>query len=156
MVGVGIGVLVACSADTLAAPSVTGVDAAAGVQAAYLSTRCVDAWSPKVLRGGMGAHFVLAIEERVNLLEKATAFNGLVVATNLEASQSLYALDLTQPVALMVGNEGAGLSADLLAVAGARIRIPMPGKIESLNAAAAAAICLFERVRQLDRKVGMA
>lgn len=122
--------------------------AAAGVKVAWLSTGCADAWSPRVLRAGMGAHFALAIEERVNLLEKAAGFVGLTVATSLAASRSLYALDLTGPVALMAGNEGAGLSAGLLAVANAQIRIPMPGNIESLNVAAATSICLFERVRQ--------
>jgi len=122
--------------------------AAAGVHVAYLSTHCVDVWSPKVLRGGMGAHFVLAIEERVNLPEKAAAFAGLTVATSLNATQSLYDLDLTGPIAFIVGNEGAGMTADLLAAAGVQVRIPMPGKVESLNAAAAASICLFERVRQ--------
>lgn len=123
--------------------------AAAGVQVAYLSTHCADAWSPRVLRGGMGAHFVLAIEERVNLFDKAAAFSGMTVATSLGATPSLYDLDLTGPVAFMVGNEGAGLSAGLLAAAGRQVRIPMPGRVESLNAAAAASICLFERVRQI-------
>lgn len=127
--------------------------AAAGVQAVWLSTGCADAWSPKVLRAGMGAHFVLAIEERVNLLEKAAAFGGMIVATSLAATRSLYDLDLTGSVALLAGNEGAGLSADLLAAANTQIRIPMPGRIESLNVAAATSICLFERVRQCTAKV---
>ncbi len=122
--------------------------AAAGVQVAWLSTGCADAWSPRVLRAGMGAHFGLAIEERVNLSEKAAGFAGLTVATSLAATSSLYALDMTGPVALMVGNEGAGLSENFLAVANTRVRIPMPGRMESLNVAAAASICLFERVRQ--------
>jgi RNA methyltransferase, TrmH family len=55
---------------------------------------------------------------------------------------------LTGPVAFMIGNEGTGLSPDLIATASRRFTIPMPGRVESLNAAAAAAICLFERVRQ--------
>jgi len=122
--------------------------AAAGVQVAWLSQGCADAWSPRVLRAGMGAHFVLPIEERANLLQKAAGFSGLTVATSLAATRSLYELDLTGPVALMAGNEGAGLSAELLAVAGTQVRIPMPGRIESLNVAAAASVCLFERVRQ--------
>lgn len=123
--------------------------AAAGVQAAYLSAHCADAWSPKVLRAGMGAHFVLPIEERANLTEKAATFPGMTLATSLKAEQSIYDLDLTRAVALLIGNEGAGLSADLLAAANTRARIPMPGRIESLNAAAAASICMFERVRQI-------
>jgi TrmH family RNA methyltransferase len=122
--------------------------AAAGVDVVWLSPGCCDAWSPKVLRAGMGAHFALVIEEGANLLEKVAGFPGLTVATSLSASCSLYELDLTGPVALMAGNEGFGLSVDLLAVANTQIRIPMPGHIESLNVAAATAICLFERVRQ--------
>jgi TrmH family RNA methyltransferase len=122
--------------------------AAAGVQVVYLSPHCADPWSPKVLRGGMGAHFALVLQERANLSEIAAGFAGLTVAASLDADRSLYELDLTGPVAFMVGNEGAGLSAELLGAAGQRIRIPMPGRMESLNAAAAASICLFERVRQ--------
>jgi RNA methyltransferase, TrmH family len=122
--------------------------AAAGVEVAWLSTGCADAWSPKVLRAAMGAHFVLAIEERADLVARTSAFGGLTVATSLATTRSLYDLDLTGPVAFMFGNEGAGLSEELLELASERVRIPMPGKVESLNAAAAASICLFERVRQ--------
>lgn len=122
--------------------------AAAGVQVAYLSAGCADAWSPKVLRGGMGAHFSLAIEEHANLIESASRFAGMTVATSLQADCALCELDLSGPVVFIFGNEGAGLSAELLALASNKVTIPMSGKIESLNVAAAAAICLFERVRQ--------
>lgn len=122
--------------------------AAAGAQVAWLSTGCADAWSPKVLRAGMGAHFALAIEERVDLAAKLAAFRGLSVATGLHAEKSLYDLDLRGPVAFLIGNEGAGLSPALQGAASETVTIPMPGRIESLNAAAAAAVCLFERVRQ--------
>jgi RNA methyltransferase, TrmH family len=121
--------------------------AAAGVQVAWLSAGCADAWSPRVLRGGMGAHFVLPIVERASLPDIAALFSGQTLAACL-GGESLYAMDLTGPVAFMIGNEGAGLSPDLIAAAAQRFTIPMPGQVESLNAAAAAAICLFERVRQ--------
>lgn len=124
--------------------------AAAGAQAAWLTSGCADAWSPKVLRAGMGAHFALAIEERVNPTEKLAAFGGGSIATSLDADQSLYDLDLTGPVLFLVGNEGAGLTPELQRMASVRITIPMPGTVESLNAAAASAICFFERVRQLS------
>lgn len=123
--------------------------AAAGADTVYLSKGCTDPWSPKALRGGMGAQFQLALHERADLTAAAQDFPGKVVATSLAASDSLYTLDLTGPTAFVFGNEGAGLSDELLAVASHRVRIPMPGQLESLNAAAAAAICLFERVRQL-------
>jgi len=124
--------------------------AAAGVQAAYLSAGCADAWSPKALRGGQGAHFQLAIHERMALTEVARAFAGSVYAATLGAETSLYQLDLRQDVAFAFGNEGAGLSA-ALREACRPFSVPMPGRVESLNVAAAAAICLFERVRQRQR-----
>lgn len=127
--------------------------AAAGVQAAYLSANCADAWSPKTLRAGMGAHFTMAIMERADLADVLGHFGGISVATSLQAERSIYELDLTGPVAFLVGNEGAGLSPELQAAASENVLIPMPGKTESLNAAAAAAVCFFERVRQCTIKV---
>jgi TrmH family RNA methyltransferase len=121
--------------------------AAAGCDAVYLSTGCADAWSPKVLRAAMGGHFVLNIQERADLLAVAAAFPGSLYAAALNARTSLYQSPLQGRVAFAIGNEGAGLSAALLKAA-SPITIPMPGKVESLNAAAAAAICLFEAVRQ--------
>lgn len=124
--------------------------AAAGVKAVYLSEGCADAWSPKVLRGGMGAHFALAIADNVDLLQTLQRFDGVSVVTSLSATKSLYQLDLKGNVAIVVGNEGAGLSAELLSAASEQVRIPMSGHMESLNVAAATAICLFERVRQVS------
>jgi TrmH family RNA methyltransferase len=122
--------------------------AAAGCDAVFLSQGCADAWSPKVLRAAMGGHFVLRIYERQDLPDVAKAFSGTLLATSLQAIHSLYDCDLRGNVAFLIGNEGAGLSADLLNRATQKISIPMPGKVESLNAAAATAICLFEAVRQ--------
>lgn len=126
--------------------------AAAGIRRIFLSTGCADAWSPKVLRAGMGAHFYLAIHEGGDLVKAARDFSGQVVATTLGAEQSLFNLDLSGPTAFIIGNEGAGISADLLEAADRTVMIPMPGAAESLNAAAAAAICFFERVRQVGAK----
>ncbi len=123
--------------------------AAAGIGRIDLSPGCVDAWSPKVLRAGMGAHFYLAIHESCDLVAAARNFQGQVVATTLGAEKTLFNLDLSGPTAFVIGNEGAGVSEDLLEVADSRVMIPMPGVVESLNAAAAAAICFFERVRQI-------
>ena len=127
--------------------------AAAGCDAVFLSPGCTDAWSPKVLRASMGGHFALRIYERQNLLSVAKAFAGALLATSLQASHSLYDCDLRGNIAFLVGNEGAGLSADLLNLATQKIGIPMPGKVESLNVAAATAVCLFEAVRQRKRAV---
>ena len=122
--------------------------AAAGCDAVYLSQGCADAWSPRVLRAAMGGHFVLAINESCDLLEVASRFDGNVFASSLQAKTALYNCDLRGKIAFAIGNEGAGLSAELQAKAQQRFIIPMPGKVESLNAAAATAVCLFEAARQ--------
>jgi TrmH family RNA methyltransferase len=122
--------------------------AAAGCDSVFLSPGCADAWSPKVLRAAMGGHFGLRIHENQDLPVVAGLFAGTLVAASLQATHSLYDCDLSGKVAFMVGNEGAGLSAAMLGLAAHKVTIPMPGKVESLNAAAATAICLFEAVRQ--------
>ncbi len=121
---------------------------AAGCDAVYLSPGCADAWSPRVLRAGMGGHFTIRINESCDLLEVASRFDGMLLAASLQASSALYECDLRGRIAFAIGNEGAGLSPALQAQATQRFIIPMPGQVESLNAAAAAAVCLFEAVRQ--------
>jgi TrmH family RNA methyltransferase len=121
---------------------------AAGVQEVFLSKSSVFAWSPKVIRAGMGAHFSLSIFEGVDVDEFGRSFGGAVVAMEPRAGASLYDLDLKGPVAWLFGNEGAGLSESVRRLATHRVRIPMPGPAESLNVAAAVAICLFEQIRQ--------
>lgn len=123
--------------------------AAAGMTDILLSKNSVHAWSPRVLRAAMGAHFLLRIHEGVDLAGAARRFKGRVIATSQQAQQSLFDTDLRGNVALVFGNEGAGVSSGLLTGTHAVVAIPMPGKAESLNVAAAAAVCLFERVRQL-------
>jgi TrmH family RNA methyltransferase len=121
---------------------------AAGIRHVFLSRDSVFAWAPKVIRAGMGAHFSLSISQDVDLGEFARGFRGAVVAMDPHAAASLYDLDLEGPVAWAFGNEGAGLSKEFTRFAMHRVRIPMPGQAESMNVAAAAAICLFEQVRQ--------
>jgi RNA methyltransferase, TrmH family len=122
--------------------------AAAGAEHVLLSPTCAFAWSPKVLRAAMGAHFAVNIVERADLAAWLAAYRGLSVALAGDAKQSLYDLDLARPTALLVGNEGSGLSGQLKGCATVRARIPMAGRMESLNAAAAGTIALFEAVRQ--------
>lgn len=123
--------------------------AAAGIRQVCLSRTSVHSWSPRVLRAGMGAHFQLDIHEQCDLEELARGFAGRVVVASGSASSSVFDCDLRGRVALVFGNEGAGVSPALRALAHETVAIPMPGAMESLNVAAAAAICLFERVRQL-------
>jgi TrmH family RNA methyltransferase len=122
--------------------------AAAGMRHVLLSRGSVHAWSPRVLRAGMGAHFALSIHEGADLASAARDFGGTVFATRAGSRQSVFEADLKGRIALLFGNEGAGLSASLRELADRVVSIPMPGKAESLNIAAAAAVCLFERVRQ--------
>ncbi len=128
--------------------------AAAGATLAVLSKGCHDPWSPKALRGGQGAQFVLPLLRDADLAAWLAAFDGQSVALALGDSGDFYAASHTGPMALVVGNEGAGLSAATVRAAQRRMRIPMPGRVESLNAAAALAAALFEVVRQ--RRAGNA
>jgi RNA methyltransferase, TrmH family len=125
--------------------------AAAGVAQVWMSKHCAFAWSPKVLRSGQGAHFFLDIHEDVDLAQWAAAYResgGDVIATVAAGGVNLYDARLAGRVAVAIGNEGAGLDVAIVAQATQRVTIPMPGGTESLNAAAAAAVCLFECVRQ--------
>jgi TrmH family RNA methyltransferase len=128
--------------------------AAAGVDQVLLSKRCAFVWSPKVLRAGQGAHFLTTIVEEVDLPAWAAAFRargGRVAALEPRGGSDLYGTKLDRPLAFAIGNEGAGLSARLAESADLRLTIPMPGRMESLNAAASAAVALFECVRQWRR-----
>lgn len=125
--------------------------AAAGVQVVYLSKGCTDAWSPKALRGGQGAQFMLPIIENADLVQCLQGFAGHSYAMAMQG-ESLYNQHLTSPSVFVVGNEGSGLSAKVLQASTKPVTIPMAGQhalaVESLNAAAATAICLFECQRQ--------
>ena len=122
--------------------------AAAGIGQALLSPGCASAWSPKVLRAGQGAHFALAIHEECELAGFMAGYEGTTAVTCLDGAMSLYAVKLDGPIAWVFGAEGQGVRHELIAAAGLRIKIPMPGAVESLNVAAAAAVCLFEMVRR--------
>jgi TrmH family RNA methyltransferase len=125
--------------------------AAAGVDRVLMSERCAFAWSPKVLRAGQGAHFCVAIHENVDLVAWAHGYlaaGGAIVAATAAGGMPPHAAPLVGRLALAVGNEGAGLSAQLAELATLRVTIPMRAGVESLNAAAAVAVLLFESVRQ--------
>ena len=122
--------------------------AAAGATAVVLGPGCADPWSPKALRAGMGGHFETAVVNDLAWADAARAFGGHILALALDGSRSLYDTVLDGDVAVLLGNEGAGLSESVAALANARVHIPMPGAVESLNVAAAGAIVCFERVRQ--------
>jgi TrmH family RNA methyltransferase len=104
-------------------------------------------WSPKVLRAGMGSHFGLRLIEGA----EESALDALAVpmlATSSHASNDLHALALPWPCAWIFGNEGEGVASTLLVRCAEQVRILQPGGEESLNVAAAAAVCLYESMRR--------
>ncbi|MCL2872685.1 MAG: RNA methyltransferase [Betaproteobacteria bacterium] len=134
--------------------------AAAGVTHAVLSTQSASAWAPKVLRAAQGAHFLLEIVEEVDACEWARAFradSGLLVGTFAAQGQNVFTASQLQrrPLALALGNEGAGLSEALARLVDIAVTIPMPGRMESLNVASAAAVVLFECVRVGEQGSGI-
>jgi len=114
--------------------------AAFGVGTVVLDRQCADPWSAKVLRAGQGGHFLVAVRQTDDLL---AAVSGRLICTVVEGGVSVRKANLSGRIAWAFGAEGAGLSAAVLAKAAERVTIPMAGG-ESLNVAAAAAICLYE------------
>jgi TrmH family RNA methyltransferase len=122
--------------------------AAAGVHRVVAGPGTAYAWSPKVMRAAMGAHFALNIADGVSVAEAAKDFHGTVIAADV-GGDDLYAAQWGRaPILWLFGSEGQGLSAEAAAVAHTRLRIPLAAGVESLNVAAAAAVCLFEQVRR--------
>jgi len=113
--------------------------AAFGIGSVTLDRQCADPWSPKVLRAGMGGHFAIGIRQVDDLV--AAIGSARLICTVVHGGQPLREANLSGAWAF--GAEGAGLSPQLLAKAAERVTIPMAGG-ESLNVAAAAAICLYE------------
>lgn len=122
--------------------------AAAGIRDILLGPGCAGAWTMKVLRAAQGAHFSLSIREQADLGAALAGCSGLSIATVAGGGAEVFDADLSGPVCWLFGNEGAGLSPALLAAARLRATIPLATGTESLNVAAAAAICLFEARRQ--------
>jgi TrmH family RNA methyltransferase len=122
--------------------------AAAGVEAALIPPGNIDPYNPKVVRGGMGAHFRLPIlrpgwdEIRAQLARLDSWL------ASVEAGKRYDQVDWTRPVAIIMGGEARGAGQRAQAVATGDVHIPMPGGMESLNAAVAAGVLFFEVVRQ--------
>jgi TrmH family RNA methyltransferase len=123
--------------------------AAAGVQAVFIPPETTDPFAPKVVRAGMGAHFRLPVHsmdwDEIRRFSESAKLQVLLADM---AGRSCWETDLRAPLALIVGGEAEGASAAARALATAAVSIPMPGRAESLNAAVAGAILMFEIVRQ--------
>jgi TrmH family RNA methyltransferase len=127
--------------------------AATGTQAVLTPPETTDAFAPKVLRSGMGAHFKLPIHSMSwDEIEQVVKSAGLQVFIADMDGQSCWDIDLTKPVALVVGNEAEGASESAGGLASGKISIPMSGMMESLNAGVAGSVLMFEVVRQRNRK----
>ncbi len=122
--------------------------AAFGIRHAVLGRGCADAWSPKVLRAGMGAHFSMTIQEQADLGATIENFGGNVACTVPRGGVPLADADLSGRIGWLFGAEGQGVSDALFARASLKVTIPMRGNAESLNVAAAAAICFYEFSRR--------
>jgi len=123
--------------------------AATGVQAVLLPPETTDAFAPKVVRAAMGAHFRLPIHamkwDEIEQISKSA--NVQVFLADMEGT-SCWGTDLRQPLALIIGGEAEGASEKARKLANGQISIPMVGKMESLNAAVAGSVLMFEVVRQ--------
>jgi TrmH family RNA methyltransferase len=125
--------------------------AAAGVGHVLAAPGTAALWAPKVLRAGMGAHFRIGLHEQVLPGQLAGALAGDWIAAVAHGAPALWREPLPDgAVGWIFGAEGSGPSADALAASRRRVTIPASSAVESLNVAAAAAVCLFERLRRRD------
>jgi TrmH family RNA methyltransferase len=124
--------------------------AAFGVRGAVLGEGCADPWSPKVLRAAMGAHFQLRLSRADDLAAALDLFAGTTVCAVAHGGRPLAQVELGGRVGWIFGAEGQGVSAALAARAKQRATIHLAPGTESLNVAAAAAICFYERARRLQ------
>jgi TrmH family RNA methyltransferase len=124
---------------------------AAGVTGIVLSEDSVDLYNPKTIRSTMGAIYrmpFLYVENVIDTIRELKEKKIYVFATSLDASCDYDQVDYCKNVALLIGNEGNGLTKEAETIADERIKIPMCGEVESLNAAIAASVMMFEVARQ--------
>lgn len=122
--------------------------AACAIDQVWLGAGCADPWSWKVLRAAQGAHATLPVCPDIALAECLAAHSGRVVALVPTGGVPVFEADLRGDLVWLVGGEGAGIGPAAARAAALQISIPMPGRTESLNVAVAAAIAMYERVRQ--------
>lgn len=124
---------------------------AAGADGIFLSKGCVDIYNPKVIRATMGSIFHLPIYRNLNLMNLMEDFknnNVKTLAAHLKGTSTPYKVDMTTACAVIIGNEANGLSDEISEMASDLVKIPMPGKAESMNAGIAGGILIYEAVRQ--------
>lgn len=122
-----------------------------GLSQIIVSKDTADAYSPKVVRSTMSGIFrvnVIEVENLVETLEEIKKHGYKVAATSLDTSKTIYDIDYNK-TAIIIGNEANGVSKEVLSKADVKVKIPMQGKTESLNAAVATGIVLYEAMRQM-------
>lgn len=126
--------------------------ASACVDAVLLSNGSADPFSPKVIRSGMGAHFRVPVHtmETEEIISFCQSQNLVLLLAEANSGTIYHQVDLSSPLALVVGSESAGPNPEFKAQAAEFLQIPMPGRSESLNAAVAASVLIFEVLRQRD------
>ena len=120
---------------------------AAGYGGVLLMDGCTDVYAPKVVRAAAGSLFRMPILQENDIAEATDRLHALqrnIAVTSLEAEQYYQDADLGENVALVIGNEGRGVRQEFLDIADIKIKIPMAGSIESLNAAVAAGILMYQ------------
>lgn len=121
---------------------------AAGADGVVLSKGCADPYSLKTVRSTMGSVFHLPIYRDTDIGEFIKNTDIKTFAAHLKGKKSCFDTDMTGGIGILIGNEANGLSDEISALADEPVKIPMPGKAESMNAAVAAAIMIYEAVRQ--------
>lgn len=124
---------------------------AAGFSGVIATKGCVDIYNPKVLRSTMGSIFhipIIQCDETLKVIDILKSKGIKVYASHLEGSRNIFEVEINAGTALVIGSEAEGISNDVAASADELVRIPMPGRAESLNASVAAGIMIFEAVRQ--------
>lgn len=123
----------------------------AGYAAAVVMKGTADVYSPKVIRAAAGSVFripIIHVEDNRELLQLVTQMGKKLVVTCFNTDNYYFDEDLTKDIALVMGNEGNGISEELMEMADIKVKIPMNGKLESLNASVAAGILMYESMRK--------
>jgi len=121
-----------------------------GLKQLIVSKGTADVYNPKVVRSSMGAIFrveVIEVENLKETIETMKRNNFELVVTSLQTESSIYDIDYNKKI-IVIGNEANGVSQEIQDMADRKIKIPMLGKTESLNASVATAIILYEYIRQ--------
>lgn len=121
-----------------------------GLSQVIVSKKSGDVFNPKVVRSTMGAIFrvnIIESENLVNTLKEIKKHKFKIAATSLQTEESIYDIEYKK-TAIVIGNEANGVSNEVLDISDKKMKIPMPGKTESLNASVATGVVLYEYVRQ--------